>query len=131
MLFNGPAILLQKHTQRKQRDGGVLGRERACASLRYDCGGVFVWRKTRIRAPGLAIGVGCANQQKRPVWHSRSIKASEDCKPWTVADCVAAEDVEHPVDRFAFRTVTLRQAGLFQAELTHPVSVGEEMGWLV
>jgi len=27
---------LFKNTRRKQRDGGVLGRERACAILRYD-----------------------------------------------------------------------------------------------
>lgn len=58
------SFLINKRAKEATR-WGVLGRERACAIHRYDCSGVFVWREARIRAPGLGIGVGCANQTAR------------------------------------------------------------------
>jgi hypothetical protein len=110
----------------------VLGRERACAIPRYDYSGVLVWRETRIRGsepqPGPKIGVGCASQHKRPVWHSRVMKTPRTVNHGPPQVSLLLDTSNILSSRLCFNLPLCGKLVCFKVSLLRPVSVRGRAG---
>lgn len=78
---------------------------------------------------GLKIGVGCANQHKRPVWHSPSSNAPRTVNPGPSQLALLLDTSNILSSELCFNLPLGGKLVSFRAEVGRPVSIGEGLGW--
>lgn len=78
---------------------------------------------------GFKIGVGCANQHKRPVWHSRPFNAPRTVNHGPSQDSLLLDTSNILSPELCFNQPLCGKLVRFRAEVGRPVSFGEGLDW--
>lgn len=86
-------------------------------------------QRLRALSQGLKIGVGCASQHKRPVWHSRVIKTPRTVNHGPSQVSLLLDTSNLLSSELCFNLPLCGKLVCFKANLLRPVSAGDGLDW--